>query len=160
MERWREARRKDSFARKKKFLLGLLLQAYTKSFQRKWTAPISKRKESLFAALQCKSVETGIARLIMRPAFTHDSTMGLSDFTWIDFDFSFGKDWIGSPSSKIKWSKFLYYIFHYMYLSIYLFFFLTVHQFARCSSDFYDRIKFIERSICKLEKWTKKAKIR
>lgn len=25
MERWREARRKDSFARKKKFLLGLLL---------------------------------------------------------------------------------------------------------------------------------------
>lgn len=37
---------------KKEILLGLL--KCTKSFQRKWTAPISKRKESLFAALQCK----------------------------------------------------------------------------------------------------------
>lgn len=115
----RSSRKEDSLARKKEILLGLL-----KSFQRKWTAPISKRASS--RRYNAKSVETGIARLIMRLAFTHDSTMGLSDFTWIDFDFSLGErlDWILVKRVDGMIEIFIIYIFQCVFCIMY-FFFLT-----------------------------------
>lgn len=143
----RSSRKEDSLARKKEILLGLL-----KSFQRKWTAPISKRASS--RRYNAKSVETGIARLIMRLAFTHDSTMGLSDFTWIDFDFSLGErlDWILVKSSWWNDRNF-YYLYFPMCILYYVFFFSNLCEYLctnfvchRCESSrigFYDRIKCI-----------------